>query len=227
MSESTDTKNMSGETAEEKRSACGRDNDEMPSESHREPRERSQSVCAKSSNGISSDAARPPLNLAVLQTIEIINELQPASNKNDDHCSLDECEQVAGHSSMANSSVVDSEKCSICFETFKTQAVGTPDICDHTFCTACLQKWLKNKTTCPVDRQTVNFIIVRQHLGGKIIKRIRVKRSRQKRRVCPSNRNYIFLLSFICIALILMVFRDISFQLKFHARNHTAPTQEV
>jgi hypothetical protein len=68
----------------------------------------------------------------------------------------------------------DSVNCPVCLDTFTTQKVGTPDTCNHTFCAACLQECAKNNNICPVYGQKYNFILVRRHLGGEIIKRIPV-----------------------------------------------------
>ncbi|XP_075228212.1 uncharacterized protein LOC142328390 [Lycorma delicatula] len=65
------------------------------------------------------------------------------------------------------------ECCPICFRKLKTQELGTPEACDHTFCVLCLKEWAKN--TCPVDRQRFSLIPVRRSLGGKIIGQIPVE----------------------------------------------------
>jgi hypothetical protein len=68
-----------------------------------------------------------------------------------------------------------SEKCPICLDDFVTQEVATPEACNHTFCVDCLQEWLKNTNTCPVDRQVCDMILVRRCQGGKVVKRIHVE----------------------------------------------------
>ncbi|KAG5880872.1 hypothetical protein JTB14_038083 [Gonioctena quinquepunctata] len=65
-----------------------------------------------------------------------------------------------------------SEKCPICLVSFKTQEIGSPESCDHTFCLECIQEWSKNMNTCPIDRQEYNLILVRQTLDGKVTKQI-------------------------------------------------------
>lgn len=67
------------------------------------------------------------------------------------------------------------EKCPICLLRFKTQEIGTPESCDHTFCVDCIQEWSKNVNTCPVDRQTFNLILVRKNVNGKVIRQIPVE----------------------------------------------------
>ena len=37
----------------------------------------------------------------------------------------------------------DSPQCAICLARLKSQDVGTPDTCDHTFCLDCLLEWSK------------------------------------------------------------------------------------
>nr|XP_009939383.1 PREDICTED: PHD and RING finger domain-containing protein 1 [Opisthocomus hoazin] len=68
----------------------------------------------------------------------------------------------------------DSETCPICLNTFRDQAVGTPENCSHEFCLDCIVEWSKNVNSCPVDRILFNYISVRAHFGGKILKKIPV-----------------------------------------------------
>jgi hypothetical protein len=70
--------------------------------------------------------------------------------------------------------------CSICFYGFVTQVVGTPEACKDSFCTDCLQGWLKNTNTCPADRQACDTILVRHSLGGEVVRRIHVEPPRQQ-----------------------------------------------
>nr|XP_023012736.1 serine/arginine repetitive matrix protein 2 isoform X1 [Leptinotarsa decemlineata] len=65
-----------------------------------------------------------------------------------------------------------SEKCPICLVSFKTQEIGSPESCDHTFCLECIQEWSKNMNTCPIDRQKYNLILVRQTLNGKVTRQV-------------------------------------------------------
>jgi hypothetical protein len=239
MSESIETKSVYGETGKEKGSACRRDNDEIAFAPHKKPGERFQFAYMKSSSSRSNDAARPPLMSAVrVQKVEIINELEPAGHDDDDHGSVDEYEQVAGHSSVDNGNDGDSEKCPVCLENFTTQVVGIPDICDHTFCASCLHEWSKNENNCPVDRQKFNFILVRRHVGGKIIKRIPVKTSRQKIEWDPEDsdsecrrRRLIWigiLLSFlICMLLVCVAAYDKYWGSKSHPEDSIARTHRI
>lgn len=41
------------------------------------------------------------------------------------------------------SSDEDSENCPICLNTFRDQAVGTPENCSHYFCLDCIVEWSK------------------------------------------------------------------------------------
>jgi hypothetical protein len=74
----------------------------------------------------------------------------------------------------------DSEKCPICWATFGAQDTGTPDCCDHYFCTGCLEEWAVTTNTCPVDRQMFNAILVRHYPEGEIIRRIPVRSPREQ-----------------------------------------------
>jgi hypothetical protein len=69
----------------------------------------------------------------------------------------------------------ESQKCPICLETFAAQKVGTPDTCEHLFCTGCLEEWSAISNTCPVDRQRFNVILVRHYPEGDVIRRIPVR----------------------------------------------------
>ncbi|XP_063218187.1 PHD and RING finger domain-containing protein 1-like isoform X2 [Bacillus rossius redtenbacheri] len=71
-----------------------------------------------------------------------------------------------------------SEKCPICLRGFASQEIGTPEACDHSFCSECLQEWAKNVNTCPVDRQMFTLILVRRRLGGKVVRQIPVEERR-------------------------------------------------
>ena len=48
----------------------------------------------------------------------------------------------------------DSESCPICLNTFRDQAVGTPETCAHYFCLDCIVEWSK---------------VSRQHLSGVLL----------------------------------------------------------
>jgi hypothetical protein len=109
------------------------------------------------------------------------NESEPAGHADDEPGIVDEGEQVTGHSSVDSSSDGDSVNCPDCLDTFTTQEVATPDVCNHTFCASCLQEWSKHKNICPLDRQTFHFILVRHHLAGEILKKIPVELDRPVR----------------------------------------------
>nr|XP_020639787.1 PHD and RING finger domain-containing protein 1 isoform X1 [Pogona vitticeps] len=72
---------------------------------------------------------------------------------------------------MISSSDEDAENCPICLNTFRDQAVGTPENCGHYFCLDCIVEWSKNANSCPVDRIIFNSICVRVHFGGEILKK--------------------------------------------------------
>lgn len=71
------------------------------------------------------------------------------------------------------------EKCPICLLSFKSQEVGSPESCDHSFCIDCILEWSKNVNTCPVDRQVFNLILVRSHYNGKVINQIPIEPAQQ------------------------------------------------
>lgn len=82
---------------------------------------------------------------------------------------------VAQEASINSDSSDDqAEKCPICLLTFKQQEVGTPEVCDHTFCAECIQEWSRSVNTCPVDRQPFNLILVRSDFNGRIVREIQV-----------------------------------------------------
>jgi hypothetical protein len=68
-----------------------------------------------------------------------------------------------------------SETCPICCVKLGALETGTPDCCDHVFCTRCLHKWSAKVNTCPFDRQEFNAILVRHYPDGEIIGRIPVR----------------------------------------------------
>ncbi|NXB74631.1 PHRF1 protein, partial [Donacobius atricapilla] len=76
------------------------------------------------------------------------------------------------------SSDEDGENCPICLNTFRDQAVGTPESCSHYFCLDCIVEWSKNANSCPVDRILFNYINIRAHFDGKILKKIPVENTK-------------------------------------------------
>ncbi|NXU50126.1 PHRF1 protein, partial [Turnix velox] len=76
------------------------------------------------------------------------------------------------------SSDEDGENCPICLNTFRDQAVGTPENCSHYFCLDCIVEWSKNANSCPVDRILFNSISIRARFGGKILKKIPVENTK-------------------------------------------------
>ncbi|NXN88839.1 PHRF1 protein, partial [Bombycilla garrulus] len=76
------------------------------------------------------------------------------------------------------SSDEEGENCPICLNTFRDQAVGTPENCSHYFCLDCIVEWSKNANSCPVDRILFNYINIRARLGGKILKKIPVENTK-------------------------------------------------
>ncbi|NXW84417.1 PHRF1 protein, partial [Alopecoenas beccarii] len=81
-------------------------------------------------------------------------------------------------SRVSVSSDEDGENCPICLNTFRDQAVGTPENCSHFFCLDCIVEWSKNANSCPVDRIRFKYISIRAHFGGKILKKIPVENTK-------------------------------------------------
>ncbi|PIK48684.1 putative PHD and RING finger domain-containing protein 1 [Apostichopus japonicus] len=72
----------------------------------------------------------------------------------------------------------DSDKCPICLLQFRDNDIGVPESCDHTFCLDCLQEWAKNVTTCPVDRSFFECILVKNSVGGEVVRTIKVDKKK-------------------------------------------------
>ncbi|KAH0621011.1 hypothetical protein JD844_021996 [Phrynosoma platyrhinos] len=82
---------------------------------------------------------------------------------------------------IESSSDEDAENCPICLNTFRDQAVGTPENCAHYFCLDCIVEWSKNANSCPVDRIIFKSICVRVHYGGEILKKIPVQNTKSQK----------------------------------------------
>ncbi|XP_045436995.1 PHD and RING finger domain-containing protein 1 isoform X5 [Pipistrellus kuhlii] len=74
----------------------------------------------------------------------------------------------------------DAESCPICLNTFRDQAVGTPEGCAHYFCLDCILEWAKNANSCPVDRTLFKCICIRAQFGGKVLKKVPVESARAR-----------------------------------------------
>ncbi|NXL44476.1 PHRF1 protein, partial [Podilymbus podiceps] len=87
--------------------------------------------------------------------------------------------KLEAHVNGANiSSDEEGENCPICLNTFRDQAVGTPENCSHYFCLDCIVEWSKNANSCPVDRILFKYISIRAHFGGEILKKIPVENTK-------------------------------------------------
>ncbi|KAL8170147.1 UNVERIFIED_CONTAM: PHD and RING finger domain-containing protein 1, partial [Gekko kuhli] len=80
-----------------------------------------------------------------------------------------------------SSSDEDAENCPICLNTFRDQAVGTPENCAHYFCLDCIVEWSKNANSCPVDRILFKSICIRVRLGGEVLKKIPVESTKSQK----------------------------------------------
>ncbi len=49
-------------------------------------------------------------------------------------------------------------ECPTCYVALDTVLVGVPAGCEHKFCVECLQGWILNSNTCPVDRHRFNTL---------------------------------------------------------------------
>lgn len=66
---------------------------------------------------------------------------------------------------------MESIRCCICQEGLR-QPIAKPDCCPHLFCRECLQKWLKQRNTCPLDRYVVKIINIMNNLDGPVIEAV-------------------------------------------------------
>ncbi len=84
--------------------------------------------------------------------------------------------------------------CYICLNEFEGQDVGSPDSCEniHHFCLECIEEWSKvlcceyvtvngvlttylyfqQVNTCPVDRKSFSFIIVKRDVNGEVVMKV-------------------------------------------------------
>lgn len=70
------------------------------------------------------------------------------------------------------------EICCICTTNIIiNEEIGTPNLCIHNFHVKCIKRWTEGRyhPTCPLDRQRIKVINVRNELNGSVIKVIQVK----------------------------------------------------
>lgn len=85
---------------------------------------------------------------------------------------------VSGDSSSSDtdSSCDSMEKCPICLHAFREQEIGTPNVCEHSFCAPCIEEWSGNVQTCPIDRKPFSSIRIRtRYVDGGFVREIAVK----------------------------------------------------
>ncbi|XP_048477472.1 PHD and RING finger domain-containing protein 1-like [Rhincodon typus] len=87
----------------------------------------------------------------------------------------DDTEKTSSGGKWGSNSDEEADNCPICLNTFRDQAIGTPESCAHYFCLDCILEWAKNANSCPVDRIIFKHICVRTHFGGTVIKKIPVQ----------------------------------------------------
>ncbi|XP_077177484.1 PHD and RING finger domain-containing protein 1 isoform X1 [Paroedura picta] len=90
-------------------------------------------------------------------------------------------EKTPFNQGAGSSSDEDAENCPICLNTFRDQAVGTPENCAHYFCLDCIVEWSKNANSCPVDRILFKSICIRVRLGGEVLKKIPVENTKSQK----------------------------------------------
>lgn len=78
--------------------------------------------------------------------------------------------------SVSESSDTDSscelmEKCPICLHAYRDQEIGTPSVCDHSFCARCIKEWSSNVQTCPIDRKPFTIIRIRSRFADGVFVR--------------------------------------------------------
>lgn len=56
----------------------------------------------------------------------------------------------------------DAENCPICLNTFRDQAVGTPENCAHYFCLDCIVEWSKVRTHL-IDKIMLELMLFCEH----------------------------------------------------------------
>lgn len=124
-----------------------------------------------------------------------------SDNEKDDKqklTSISNPSSISKNDCHSDSSEGESDKCPVCLLKFSSQQIGTPDACDHIFCSDCLTEWSNHVNTCPVDRKEFAFVLVRNKIGGNVIKSIPVKPRRislddlveEQPTICQVNLNY-------------------------------------
>lgn len=107
----------------------------------------------------------------------------PVKNQQTSSSSATKAEPIQPNamSDNANSSDSDSscdllEKCPICLHAFREQEIGTPSVCEHSFCAPCIEEWSSNVQTCPIDRKPFTNIRIRsRYTDGVFIRETAVK----------------------------------------------------
>lgn len=79
-------------------------------------------------------------------------------------------------SSDSDSSCDAMEKCPICLHAFREQEIGTPSVCEHSFCAPCIEEWSSNVQTCPIDRKPFTTIRIRSRFtDGVFVREVTAK----------------------------------------------------
>lgn len=173
------------------------ENSDVAGPSNRNQRsKRTKKMVLNSSNGSSSDSDIP-LNLVQRKsgrkskTQMFVDDSDESTDdswspvKNRQTASTDatntETTQPNAMSDNANTSDSDSscdlmEKCPICLHAFREQEIGTPSVCEHSFCAPCIEEWSSNVQTCPIDRKPFTMIRIRsRYTDGVFVRESNVK----------------------------------------------------
>ncbi|XP_031626416.1 PHD and RING finger domain-containing protein 1 isoform X2 [Contarinia nasturtii] len=86
---------------------------------------------------------------------------QPSTSSSMPHKTESVKQSTLSESSDTDSSCDLMEKCPICLHAFRDQEIGTPNVCDHSFCAPCIDEWSSNVQTCPIDRKPFTTIRIR------------------------------------------------------------------
>ena len=88
-------------------------------------------------------------------------------------------EEVKKEEKKPNADAAEPEKCTICLNVFENQEVGVVDD-GHFFCRICISVWLESTSTCPIDRNPVTTLTVRESLHGRETSKQKVAKRTQQ-----------------------------------------------
>lgn len=141
---------------------------DIPLNLMRQKRARTSKAVLDDSDDDSTDDSWSPVKNREASAATSVHTEQPVeANANSDNA----------NSSDSDSSGCDlSEKCPICLHTFREQEIGTPSVCEHSFCAPCIEEWSSNVQTCPIDRKPFTIIRVRsRYVDGAFVRETTVR----------------------------------------------------